>query len=134
MELQTSKFVINREDRGFDPVTLVTEGLTIGSLPDCELHLNHPTVSEVHAGINQLGGDFYITHLSKSNSTTLNGKLVEGRAAIADGDTVQIGPFVLTLRREGRALRVDVRYLTSVRVGDGAVAGEQAADAIADQI
>lgn len=134
MEIQTSKFVINREDRGFDPVTLVTEGLTIGSLPDCELHLNHPTVSEIHAGINQLGGDFYITHLSKSNSTTLNGKLVEGRASIADGDTVQIGPFVLTLRREGRALRVDVKYLTSVRVGDGAVAGEQAADAIADQV
>src|SRR5919107_894698 len=107
MEIQTSKFVIKREDRGFDPVTLVTEGLTIGNLPDCELHLNHPDVAEFHAGINQLAGDFYITHLSKSNSTTLNGKLVEGRAAIADGDVVQIGPFVLTLRRDGRALRIN---------------------------
>lgn len=134
METQTSKFVINREDRSIDPVTLVTDGLTIGNLPDCELQLNHPTVSEIHAGINQLGGEFYITHLSKSNSTTLNGKLVEGRARIADGDVVQIGPFILTLRREGRALRIDVQYEVTVRVGDGAVEGEQATVAIADEV
>jgi hypothetical protein len=136
METQTSKFVINREDRSrsIDPVTLVTDGLTIGNLPDCELQLNHPTVSEIHAGINQFAGDFYITHLSKSNSTTLNGKLVEGRAALSDGDTVQIGPFLLTLRGEGRALRIDVKYQPAVRVGDGAVEGEQATVAIADEV
>jgi hypothetical protein len=133
MEIQTSKFVIKREDRGIDPVTLVTEGLTIGNLPDCELQLNHPDVGEIHAGINQSAGEFYITHISKSNSTTLNGKLVEGRAHLADGDVVQIGPFLLTLHLEGRALRINVKYQPAVRVGDGAVEGEQAAAAIADE-
>lgn len=134
MEIQTSKFVIKRADRSIDPVTLVTKGLTIGNLPDCELQLNHPTVSEIHAGINRMRGVYYITHLSKSNSTTLNGKLVEGRASIADRDVVQIGPFVLTFMLDGRTLNINVEYQTAVRVGDGVVEGEQTAAAIADEV
>jgi hypothetical protein len=115
---EANTFIITREDRSFDPVTLVSEGLAIGRQPDCELNLNHPTVSRLHAGVRKIDGRFYIFHLSPSNSTTLNGKLVEERAALADGDVVQIGPFFLFIDFNEDALAIRVRYQTAVRVGD----------------
>jgi len=118
-ESNTSTFIITREDRNVDPVTLLTEALTIGSLPGCDLLLNHPSVSRTHAGIKKDGGDFYIFNLSPSNSTTLNGKLVEQRAALAVGDQIQIGTFFLEIERTGKktlALKVSLKIAT--RVGE----------------
>jgi hypothetical protein len=115
---EANTFIITREDRSFDPVTILSEGLAIGRAPDSELNLNHPTVSRFHAGIRKVGGRFYIFHLSPSNSTTLNGNLVHEKAALADGDVVQIGPFFLFIDFKDGALSVRVRYQTTVRVGE----------------
>ncbi|HEX8457102.1 MAG TPA: FHA domain-containing protein, partial [Pyrinomonadaceae bacterium] len=115
---EANTFIITREDRSFDPVTILSEGLAIGRAPDSELNLNHPTVSRLHAGIRKIGGRFYIFHLSPSNSTTLNGDLVQEKAALADGDVVQIGPFFLFVEYKGDALSVRVRYQTAVNVGE----------------
>src|ERR671934_1793480 len=97
METQASKFIINRADLNVDPVTLVADGLKIGRLPSCELVLNHPTVSRLHAGINEADGRFYIFNFSHSSGTTLNGRVVavESAEVLADGDVVQIGPYFL---------------------------------------
>lgn len=118
MSEQLSTYVITREDRAQDPVTLVTDGIALGRLPDCELNLNHPTVSRVHAGIREIEGEFFLFHLSPSNSTTLNGKGVEERAALADGDVIQVGPFFIFVNLEGRTLNLRVRYQPAVRIGD----------------
>jgi len=118
---EATTFIIKREDRSFDPVTLISEGLAIGRAPDSELNLNHPTVSRLHAGIRRVGGRFYIFHLSPSNSTTLNGDLVHEKAALADGDVVQIGPFFLFIDFEGSVLSVRVRYQTTVNIGEAEV-------------
>lgn len=126
MKSKQSAFIIVREDQAVDPVTLLTEGLTIGRLPDCELSLNHPTVSRIHAGIKEEHGVFYIFHLSPSNSTTVNGALVEEKAALADGDVVQIGPFFLYFNRENKALSIRVVYQTAVRIGDAEIIPEGA--------
>jgi len=115
---ETNTFIITREDRAFDPVTLITEGVAIGRLPECELNLNHPTVSRLHGGIRKVDERFYIFHLSPSNSTTLNGKIVEEKAALADGDVIQIGPFFLFINFEDDQLAIRVRYQTAVNVGD----------------
>jgi hypothetical protein len=115
---EANTFIIAREDRSFDPVTLLSEGLAIGRAPDSELNLNHPTVSRLHAGIRKLGGRFYIFHLSPSNSTMLNGNLVHEKAALADGDVVQIGPFFLFIDFKGNALSIKVRYQTTVNIGE----------------
>ena len=69
MENQKTTFIITREDRGIDPATLNTQALRIGSQIDCELVLNHPTVSHLHAGINEVEGRFYIINLSPSTGT-----------------------------------------------------------------
>jgi hypothetical protein len=103
-----------------DPVTLVTDGLKIGRLPSCELLLNHPSVSRLHAGLNAAGGRFYLYNFSHSSGTTLNGRVVPTGFAevLADGDVVQIGPFFLQFARAGDALSVTITLEVAVNVGD----------------
>jgi hypothetical protein len=113
-----STFVVTREDRSQDPVIFVAEGLALGRLPDCEVCLNHPSVSRLHAGVRETGGRFYLFHLRPSNSTTLNGQLVEDKAALADGDLIQIGPFFISVAIDGETCALRVNFQTAVRLGD----------------
>jgi pSer/pThr/pTyr-binding forkhead associated (FHA) protein len=120
MQTQASKFIIIREDMAVDPTTVVADGLKIGRLPTCELVLNHPTVSRLHAGLNEAGGRFYLYNFSQSSGTTLNGRVVptESAEVIADGDVVQIGPFFLYFDRQDEALVIRVRLEVAVHVGE----------------
>ncbi|MDX6446635.1 MAG: hypothetical protein QOH71_3709 [Blastocatellia bacterium] len=90
-------FIIVREDLQVDPVTIVAEGLLVGRLPTCELLLNHPSVSRLHAGITSAEGDFYIRNLRPGNPIMLNGERLEEYEALADGDVIGIGPFALNI-------------------------------------
>lgn len=108
---QQSTFIITREDlTGVAPAQLVADGLLIGRSPGCDLRLNHPAVSSVHAGIREHEGRFLIHSLSPSDAVTVNGRAVpSGEAAVVeDGDVVRIGPFLLRLRHDGRAIHVRV--------------------------
>src|SRR5919106_3364150 len=89
-------YVIIRSDLpAVDPVTIITDGLLIGRLSECEVLLNHPSVSRVQAGIKQFDNDYYLFSLRAKNPTLLNGKPVEENEALAPGDIVEIGPFRL---------------------------------------
>jgi hypothetical protein len=121
LELRNSTFIITREDRAEDAKTLVTEGLRIGRQNDCDLVLNHPTVSRLHAGINRIGRRFYIINLSGSNATTLNGRLItfDETEAIANGDQISVGPFFLHIEQaEERLLKLRVSHQFALTVGD----------------
>lgn len=109
-----------------DPVTLSMQALRIGRQIDCEILLNHPTVSRLHAGINEVDGRFYLINLSSSHPVTLNGRLVELNSpeALADGDVAQIGPFFLHMSRAGEALNIHVLFQVAADIGE---AGERAA-------
>jgi FHA domain/Class III cytochrome C family len=127
MQTQDSKFVIVREDLNVDPVALVSDGLKIGRLPSCELVLNHPTVSRLHAGVNEADGRFYLYNFSHSSGTTLNGRVVAIEAAevLADGDLLQIGPFFLHIDRQPDALHIRVRLEVALTAADAEARGEQ---------
>ncbi len=103
-----NKYVIVREDLLQDPVTIITEGLLIGRLLECELVLNHPAVSRAQAGIKGLRGVHYLFGLRPSNPVKLNGKPVEENEALAPGDIVEVGPFLLDIDRADDALVVRV--------------------------
>ncbi len=120
MSSQVSNYIITREDLSVDPVTIVSDGLKIGRLPTCELVLNHPTVSRLHAGIKESGGHFYIYNFSHSSGTTLNGRLVPTEEAdtLADGDVLQIGPFFVYVERLKDALHIRVTMQVAVNVGE----------------
>jgi pSer/pThr/pTyr-binding forkhead associated (FHA) protein len=120
MQTQASKFRIERGDLNVDPVTLVTDGLKIGRLPSCELVLNHPAVSRLHAGVTMSGGRHYLYNFSSSSGTTLNGRVVatESGEVLADGDLIQIGPFFLEVKRAGDALSLSVTLEVATNVSD----------------
>lgn len=127
MQTQSSRYRIVREDLAdLDPTTLVADGLKIGRLPTCELVLNHPTVSRLHAGINEADGRFYIYNFSHSSGTTLNGRIVpiEAAEALAAGDVVQIGPFFLhfdDVTADSLDIRVELEMAVHVGEAEGRV-------------
>ena len=55
-----NQYVIIRDDLLIDPVTVITDGLLIGRLMECELLLNHPAVSRAQAGIKHIDDDYYL--------------------------------------------------------------------------
>ena len=108
-------FIIVREDLQVDPVTIVAEGVLIGRLPTCELLLNHPSVSRLQAGITNIEGDYYIRNFRSGNPVTLNGEKLIEYQALADGDVLGVGPFVLNIDLiEGvLAIKVSIQIGTS---------------------
>jgi thioredoxin reductase len=104
-----SRFIVKRKDSvsAIDDLVIDSEGLSIGRLIKNDLALNHPAVSRVHAGIKQVGKDYWIYNLSDSNGTLLNGELVE-RTPLAEGDLIQIGPFLLKVNYGENALVISI--------------------------
>src|SRR6266571_4238239 len=117
-----SRFILKRKDSdvSVDDVVLETEGLVIGRLISNELVLNHRAVSRTHACINQIGSDFWLFNLSKSNGTSLNGELVD-RTALADGDVIQIGPYLLRVNYQAQALAITVERQLQVQTTEGSI-------------
>src|SRR5262245_60372501 len=111
-----SRFIIKRRDgeTAVDDVIIETEGLSIGRAIQNDLVLNNRAVSRTHAGIKQLGADFWIYNLSTSNGTLLNGELVE-QTPIQDGDHIQIGPFILNASYADNSLQITVEREIEVR-------------------
>lgn len=103
-----SQFIIIREDLVQDPVTIITDGLLIGRLQECELHLNHPAVSRAQAGIKGIDDVYYLFSLRPANPPKLNGKPIEENEALAPGDVIEIRPFLLEIDRADDALVVKV--------------------------
>lgn len=92
---QENKYIIIREDLMLDPVTIITDGLLIGRLQECELLLNHPAVSRAQAGIKLISDSYFLFGLRPSNPVKLNGKPVDENEALAPGDLLEVGPFLL---------------------------------------
>src|SRR6266513_3798741 len=110
---QENKYIIIREDLVQDPVTIISEGLLIGRLKECELLLNHPSVSRVQAGIKQVEGVSYIFSLRPANPVKLNGRPLEANEALAPGDILAVGPFLLEIdRSEALIIKVSLQIGT----------------------
>src|ERR1044071_8178876 len=102
--MPANQYVIIRDDLLVHPVTIISEGLLIGRLPECELRLNHPSVSRVQAGIKLFEESFYLFALRPKNPVLLNGKPVEENEALAAGDIIEVGPFQLQIDSVDEAL------------------------------
>ncbi|HKR59470.1 MAG TPA: FHA domain-containing protein [Pyrinomonadaceae bacterium] len=111
-----NRFSVIREDLLQDPVTIISEGLLIGRLVECELLLNHPAVSRAQAGIKEIDDNYYLFSLRPSNPPQLNGKAVEQNEALAPGDVIAIGPFLLEIDRTDEGLTIKVSLQIGVEV------------------
>lgn len=105
---QENKYIIIREDLVQNPVTIITDGLLVGRLQECELLLNHASVSRTQAGIKLVKGSYFLFGLRPSNPVKLNGKAVEENEALAPGDVLDVGPFLLEIDLTDDALVIKV--------------------------
>jgi hypothetical protein len=65
--------------------------LVLGRSPDCQVVIDHPSVSRAHARIDAgADGEHAIADLGSSNGTFVNGARVE-RATLRDGDVLRLG-------------------------------------------
>ncbi len=112
-----------REDLVQDPVTIISDGLLIGRLKECELLLNHPSVSRAQAGIKGIDGVYYLFSLRPANPPKLNGSPVEENVALAPGDIVEIGPFLLEIDRADQTLVVKVALQIGIEAATTVISG-----------
>ncbi len=116
MKLDFRKFAISFADGSVPPRDLDDESIRIGRLASCDICLDHKAVSRIHAGINFSDGNFTLVNLAKSNVLSLNGRILASQKSdvLADGDTIQIGPFVIEVERiQGTLLLTVQRAVTA---------------------
>ena len=71
---------------------------SIGRQGDCEVCLESPAVSRVHAQVFYSRGRYFVEDKGSSNGTYLNGERIHQREPLTEDDTLQIGPYYLGLR------------------------------------
>jgi pSer/pThr/pTyr-binding forkhead associated (FHA) protein len=65
---------------------------------ECHVRPDSPTVSRQHCLLRVEADRVHIRDLGSTNGTLVNGTLVVGERALADGDLIAIGPLVLQFR------------------------------------
>src|SRR4051812_19652904 len=106
MAKATGKFTISFADLHVPTAVFEQEGIFLGRLDSCEILLDHPAVSRVHAAINFQDERYQVVNVSSSNIMTLNGRLLGPQKSdiLVDGDTIQIGPFTIQAAMLGEEL------------------------------
>jgi pSer/pThr/pTyr-binding forkhead associated (FHA) protein len=77
----------------------LTDEVTVGRASGCQVALNDPTVSQLHARIFRREGRLYVEDLGSSNGTFVNRKKVAAPVAIRRGDRIALGSTVLEVMR-----------------------------------
>ena len=113
-----NQYIVIRQDLDVDPITIISDGLLIGRLGECELLLNHPSVSRVQAGIKQFDHAYYVFSLRPKNPVILNGRPVEDNEALAAGDVLEVGPFRLEIESTEQGLVIRVEMTIGTRPSD----------------
>jgi hypothetical protein len=106
MAKATGKFTISFADLHVPTAVFEQEGIFLGRLDSCEILLDHPAVSRVHAAINFQDERYQVVNVSSSNIMTLNGRLLGPQKSdiLVDGDTIQIGPYTIQAAMLGEEL------------------------------
>jgi hypothetical protein len=70
-----------------------TQRLAAGRAKDCQLCIQHKSVSKLHAIVEQNGDGIFVSDQGSRNGTWLNGKKLEPKqkAKVASGDRIQLG-------------------------------------------
>ncbi|MGB7070209.1 MAG: FHA domain-containing protein [Pyrinomonadaceae bacterium] len=105
------RFKILFADAGKPDETLDKEAIVIGRLSTCDVVLDHGAVSRIHAGINYLDSNYFLINLSSSNVLSINGRGLEPQETdvLANGDTIQVGPFAVAIEIRAGEINLRVR-------------------------
>jgi pSer/pThr/pTyr-binding forkhead associated (FHA) protein len=86
-------FLKGRRQWGERVVT--NRSIQIGRGEFCEILLNDPLVSEIHARIVYSDGSFWIEDLGSRNGTYVNGSRIERKSILKNGFLVRLGSSML---------------------------------------
>lgn len=87
---------------------IIVDQVTLGCSKECQVRFDQETwgvVSRRHAAIERDENGWKLVHLSKTNSTFVNGKKVESECHLANGDEIQLavgGPIMGFIIPEGK--------------------------------
>src|SRR5579862_7490020 len=95
-----TKLIILQGPQAGRQFPLQAEASIIGRQQDSTVQLESLSVSRQHARVVQRGGNCFVEDAGSSNGTFLNGQRVAGSMLITERDSLQIGPYVLGLRRD----------------------------------
>ncbi len=73
-----------------EDIRLDADRAVLGRHPDCDVVLDAASVSRQHAQIVRENGQYFIEDLHSRNGTFVNGRLVQGRHLLQDGDRLKI--------------------------------------------
>jgi len=83
-----------------EQIVISGDRAVLGRHPECDIVLDAAAVSRQHAQILQEGDDFYIEDLHSRNGTFVNGRLVQSKQQLADGDRLKICDLLFTFYRQ----------------------------------
>lgn len=104
--------------RGMSPgseIALSGERCILGRHPNCQIVLDNPAISRHHAQILESHGNYFVEDLRSRNGTFLNGKPLDGRTQLEDGDQIRISEVVLAFRESNVPLVTDTVSATNLR-------------------
>lgn len=78
-----------------DVYPLISRETSVGSHKNCDIILNYPTVSKVHAVIICAKDGWYITGIRSGTDVIVNGKLIEKKSLLVSGDKITLGSINL---------------------------------------
>lgn len=107
----TGQFEISLSD-SVEPRSFRQDRILLGRLETCDVVLDDPTVSRIHAGITYHQRRYVLANLSTSNVLTLNGRVLTSEQSdiLTDGDTIQIGPFAIVVSDVDDMISLRVQY------------------------
>ncbi|MBT8491437.1 MAG: FHA domain-containing protein [Deltaproteobacteria bacterium] len=96
------KLVIQDDEGKTTVVPLIRDEITIGRKEGNTIRLTERNVSRRHARIMRSNGHITIEDLDSYNGIKLNGNKIEGKSEVTEADRVQIGDYLIEVRREGQ--------------------------------
>lgn len=81
-----------------DTLRLEKQVLVLGRDPECDMPVEHPTISWHHARLQRSGGRVILEDLGSTNGTFVNGSRVDGQTEVHVGDVIALGSSTFRLR------------------------------------
>jgi len=91
-----SEVILKFKDKEIKRIPLQKQAITIGRNPHEDIVIDNPAVSQLHARIYYLNGQFIIEDQKSLNGTFVNGKKIT-KYVLKDGDQIKIGKHILEM-------------------------------------